>query len=69
MKGAVGTSLLTCFVTVVLSTALVDDQASLEELQEARRLFAFCHQNLEHNQDNQDTLVETVLSFKRCRTV
>lgn len=39
--------LVTCVVGVVLSAALMDDQTSLEELQEARRFFSLSHQHLE----------------------
>lgn len=41
--------LVTCVVGVVLSAALMDDQTSLEELQEARRFFSLSHQHLESN--------------------
>lgn len=41
----------TCVVGTGLSAALVDDQTSLEELEEARRLFSLCHQHLNVQSD------------------
>lgn len=41
----------TCVVGTVFSAALVDDQTSLEELEEARRLFSLSHQHLKSQSD------------------
>lgn len=46
--------LFTRVAAAVFSAALVDDQTSLEELEEARRLFSLSHQHLESHEWGQE---------------
>lgn len=60
IRASIGTRIVcfpTCVVGTVFSAAFVDDQTSLEELEEARRLFPLDHQHLEQVAKRENTRV------------